>query len=150
MTVRVKADGATGAIAIYTYSGSDAPFTSPLSNIPSLLFHSDLRSISITSVVTGSVTLSAHSANTSGRQAYTLFAHGKGGTPYVEGRLTSPAYPLVGSVPVETQSQGYARLVHLGADATYVYLHEIYAAEQSTAYGTLGLTYEVYVSDVLL
>lgn len=148
MTVRLKADSDT--IAIYNYSGSDGPFTNPLGNIPSLLFHSDLRSISITSVTSGTVTLSAHSANTIGRQAYALFGHGKAGIPYVEGRLTGSGLPLVGSVPVETQTQGYARLVHLGADATYVYLHEIWAAERTTAYGSLSLAYQVYVSDVLL
>ncbi len=150
MTVKLYADGATGKLAIYNYSGSDAPFTAPLSNIPSLLFHSDLYSISITAVSSGSVTLSAHSANTSGRQAYALFAHGKGGTPYVEGRLPGYGYTLAGSVPIDTQSNGYARLLHLGADATYVYLHETYAAERTTAYGSLSVSYEVYVSDVLL
>lgn len=155
MTVRLHADGATGKLAIYNYSGSDAPFTAPLSNISSLLFHSDLRSISITGVQTGTATLPVRSANTSGRAAIALFAHGKAGFPYVEGRITSIggvgiSRPLVGSVPVVTQTQGYARLVHLGADSTFVYLHEVYAAEKTTAYAGLVLGYEVYVSDVLL
>lgn len=155
MTVRFHADGATGKLAIYNYSGSDAPFTSPLSYIPSVLFHSDLQSISVTGVSTGTATLPARAANTTGRAAIALFAHGKAGFPYVEGRITSIggvgiSRPLVGSVPVATQTQGYARLVHLGADSTFVYLHEVYAAEVSTAYAGLVLGYEIYVTDVLL
>ena len=156
MTVRLHADGSTGTVAIYTYNtADDLPFTDPYNHIDRLLFHSGLNAISVINVVTGSLTLNAIGANSAGRNNYTLFAHGISGTPYVEGRLTaiggsSVSRPLAGSVPVATQTQGYARLVHLGADATYVYLNEVYASEMSTSYSSLALSYEIYITDLSL
>ena len=155
MTVKLYADGTTGKLAIYRYSGNDNPFSDPLNNIGALLFHSDLRSISIINTVSSSVTLGAIGGNAAGRNTYTLFAHGISGTPYVEGRITSingsgASLPLAGSVPVATQASGYARWVHLGADATNVYLSEVYASERVTSYAAMTLGLEVYISDVTL
>lgn len=159
MTTRLKIDGTTGTAAIYDTSAGDAPFTTPLSHIDKLFFHSDLRSIGVQTVVTGSITLPARAANGSFNAVQNLYTHGLGGIPYVEGRITaiggSPvSIPLCGSVPVDQQSgvnaSSFARFVHLGANATHVVLSEYTETHFATAFGSLSISYEIYVTDVLL
>ena len=164
MTVRLKADGASGVVAVYDYAaGDDAPFTSPLSNVGRLFFHSGLPAVKIVSVQTGTTTLSAlnAAANTAGGNVYSslseekvLFAHGQGGIPYVEGRITSLAgsgvnIPLAGSVPIQ-RSFSHPRWLHLGADGTNVVLNTFITGYYQTNYASITVGYEVYVTDQLL
>jgi hypothetical protein len=158
MTVRLKADGATGKVAIYDYTtANDDPFTAPLSHVSRLLFHSDLQYPAIIDVRTGSITLPSVGTNTTERSvAYTLFAHGRGGVPYVEGAITSGlsrVVALCGSVPVQVGTSlgaAFPRVVHLGADATNVYLNEYGSTHETFAWGSVTLGWTVYVTDVLV
>lgn len=158
MTMRLKADGTSGTVAVYDYTaGNDNPFSNPLGDIPRLRFHSGLLYPAIVSTVTGSISLPAVSANTTDRNVrHTLFAHGRGGIPYVEGAITSGLSRVVGlcgSVPVQTgDSTGAAfpRVVHLGADATNVYLNEYGSTHETFGWSALTLGWTVYVTDVLV
>ncbi|MGE3284166.1 MAG: hypothetical protein AB7O13_24745 [Alphaproteobacteria bacterium] len=159
MSFRLKADGATGVVAVYDYTaGDDNPFTTPLSNVSRLKFHSALPAVGVVSVVTGSLTLSALAANNNDYRSYTLFAHGQSGIPYIEGRITAIGGSGVsrgfnGSVIVQQQSGGtnpvssFARWVHIGADATNVYLNEVISTHVSTVMSSLALSYEIYITD---
>jgi hypothetical protein len=164
MTFRLKVDGTTGKVAVYDYAaGDDAPFNDPTGNIPRVLFHSDLPSVSIIDVRSVSVSLSALDAafNTGGGNPYsslqqerTLFAHGRGGIPYVEGRIVSidgggVNIPLTGSVPLQ-QKFAYPRWVHLGADGTNVVLNTFLNAHYLSVYAAMTLGLEIYVTDLLL
>lgn len=159
MTMRLKADGTTGAIAIYSYdTANDAPFTTPLSNVSRLQFHSNLEYPAVVSIVSGTTTLPAVGVATHISTTHTLFAHGRGGTPYVEGYITSglgQQVGLCGSVIVQQNTGSssalrFARWVHLGADATNVYLHELGESIDTQGYASLDLGWTVYVLDTLL
>ena len=57
--------------------------------------------------------------------AFNLFRHGKAGTPFVLGYISNLGnVPLAGSVPIGTNDTVYGRFVTLGADATWVILHD--------------------------
>lgn len=158
--VRLYIEGSTGKAAIYETTSGDAPFTTPLSHIDKLYFHSDLDAISVQTVHTGTVTLPSRAQNGEYNATQNLFAHGLGGIPYVEGRLTkiggtSVSVPLCGSVCVYkgsgSEAGAFARWVHLGADATNVMLSEYTTTHLDTGgFGSLALEYEVYVTDLLL
>lgn len=164
MSVRLKVDGTTGKIAVYDYTaGDDAPFTSPMSNIPRLFFHSDLPAIKIIDVRSTTVSLSAlasGSAQVGGTfylgltEEKTLFAHGLAGIPYVEGRITaidggSVNIPLCGSVPIQ-QASSFPRWLHLGASATNVVLNTFLNGYANFDYPAISVTVETYVTDLLL
>jgi hypothetical protein len=156
MTFRFKADGVTGTVAVYDYTtADDDPFDDPTNHIDRLQFHSDLPAVSVASVSTGSITLGTRSANTNDMwdPPHVLFAHGRSGIPYVEGIIwydsaPSVIYPLVGTVPIQTSTSHFARLITLGADATNVVLHEQWASHVSTSLGSIDLSYEIYVTDL--
>ena len=155
MTVTMKADGVAGKVAIWTGAG-DAPFTNPLGNVGSLLFHSDLLCPAIIATYTGSITLPAVGVGTIFTANNALFAHGRAGTPYVEGYISSGLgsnVALAGSVIVQQGSglaASFARHVHLGADATNVYLHDYATTYYQQGFGALTLSWTVYVLDTLL
>lgn len=165
MTIRFRADGTTGKVAIWDGT-DDAPFTSPLSHIDRLHFHSDLPAIKVQSVHTGTVTLAACDSGTqalSGNylvsvfETKTLFAHGISGTPYVEGKITTidggaNVIPLCGSVPLQQQTNwaGLPRWVNLAADSTNVVLTAFVVGSVACDYPSIVLGYEVYVTDLVL
>jgi len=164
MTVRLKADG-TGKVAIYTYdTPDDVPFTSPLSAVSRLRFHTDLVYPRIINTQTRTITLPSVIANaqsdTDTTSTTTLFAHGLGGIPWVEGKITSglgQVVPLCGSVPVQrhstfpaTVSGSFVRLVHLGADSTNVLLNSFCVTEDVQTMPAVTITVVVYVTNILL
>jgi hypothetical protein len=148
------------ACAIWDQSAvGDAPFSAPLSYLPKIRFHSSLKYPAIIDTRSGiSVSLPAVAANLSHQQnQIQLFAHGKAGIPYVEGKITSGLsreVGLCGSVPVQTCGTGAAgqfpRVVHLGADGAYVYLKWYGTTYELSGFSALTLTLTVYVTDVLL
>lgn len=159
MTMRFRCDGTTGRTAIYDTSNGDAPFTSPLSNVSLLRFHSDLWSPSVT-VTTASLSLPNRRPNPStayrneGNTSHTLFAHGKGGTPMIKGYVVIGGVnvPLTGSIPLQIDDNGSGRFLAVGADATNVFVLEKWvfgtaAGNPSTA---ITLSFTVYVTDVIL
>ena len=136
----------------------DAPFSAPLSYLPQTRFHSSLRYPAIVSTVSGSIALPSVPAN---RREYSmaniLFAHGRAGIPYVEGAITSGLSRVVAlcrSVPIMTCGTGAAgqfpRVVHLGADATNVYLNDYGTTYELSGFASITLGWTVYVTDVLL
>lgn len=162
--MRLKVDGTTGTVAIYDYTaGDDAPFTSPLSNVSRLQFHSDLDWVKVVDVRTGSVTLPAVNAllaaasgnlYTSDDDEVVLFAHGQSGVPYVEGRVTvldgvSVNIPLGGSVPFQSFG-GLPRWLHIGANATDVLLNWYLPAHRNKNYAAMTISYEIYVTNMVL
>lgn len=158
MTVRFNVDGVAGVAAIYT-GDDDLPMSDPLSHVDRLKFHSGLHNIAIVSVHTGLTILPAVAPASYNRQPHTLFAHGKAGVPYVEGRITSfngvaRSTPLVGSIALAQQSgvehAAFPRIVHLGANATNVILNEASVAHQEQWWSAMSVGWEVYVTDVLL
>lgn len=154
MTYRFKADGVTGTVAVYDYTtADDDPFDDPTGNVGRLLFHSDLDAISVVDSVSDSITLPSRSANANDADTHVLFAHGRSGIPYVEGRIwydsdTSTVYPLAGAVPIEVAATGLLRVITLGADATNVVLHEQWATYFSSGFSAIDLSYEIYVTDL--
>jgi len=163
MTMRLKCDGVTGKVAIYDYTaGNDNPFTDPTNNISRLKFHSDLDSISVIAKVTGTITLPAMSAGAFRSAATNVYAHGRGAIPYVEGRITSIGgsgvdWAFLGSVPVvdgtaalggDTLNTGYQRILHLGANSTYVIINEM--SQARGIWPAVNIGYEIWVTDVTL
>lgn len=159
--MRFRCDGTTGRTAIYDTSNGDAPFTSPLSNVSLLRFHSDLWAPAVT-ITTASLTLpnrrpSGSAYRSSGDAQHTLFAHGKSGTPLIKGYVVIDGVnvPLSGSVPLldsAAPTTGVGRFISIGADATNVFVLEKYvygiaAGSPSTA---VTLTFHIYVTDVIL
>lgn len=177
MSIRARYD--SGKFAIYTIpsaaSTDNAPLTAPLSNLSRLKFHSDLDYVQIDSIVTGSVTLSAKSANTQQKNDTVLFAHGKASAPMVFGILTNMAdstgggksIPIASNtpVPILIPDGTYDRLstlkryVGLMVDDTYVYLREYGFVKKTNYTGTSGsisgwpsvtLNYSVSVTNFLV
>lgn len=144
-------DGAVAKSAIYTSSGSDAPLYDPLGNLANVKFHTDLAYPYLTQSVTGSITLPAVAANVTERNVNNiLFAHGVGAVPFIEGTITgglSRVVRLNGSVPVQVgtvvNGPQFPRMVHLGADATYVYLTDYGSTEENGGWPAITLSWRV-------
>lgn len=161
MTMKLKVDGTTGKTAIYDTSNGDAPYTSPLSNVSLLRFHSDLWSPAVT-IQSATITLpnrrpSGSAYRSSGDAQHTLFAHGKGGTPLVKGYVTIGGYkvPLTGSIPLmdaADSDSGVGRFICVGADATNVFVLEkwVYGTVAGNPSTATTLTFVIYVTDVIL
>jgi hypothetical protein len=166
-TVRINFDGAGGRVAIYTGIADDAPLTDPVGNPARTLFHSSLLYPSIVAVHTGSLSLPARSA------AYgpwpiefyqhTLFAHGRGGRPWIEGKWIGVGTggvdaPALGTYPIQDSQSMFTtgrstvnRWLHIGADATNVYAHEMVSVPVTPfAHAALTVSYEITIMDVLL
>jgi hypothetical protein len=153
MTVRMKVDGATGAVAIYDYAGHDLPLTDPQSHIPELYFHSGLDYPTVIRTVTGSITLDALPAHSNNVAAHTLFAHGRPGFPAIIGRITNlSATPVefTGSVPVQMDTYGFSRWCTIGADEVNVLLHEMWCTYESAGLSAITLDYEIDILSILL
>lgn len=162
MTVTFYCDGASGKAAIYT-GNDDLPLAAPLSYPERTLFHTDLPTIGIKSTVTVTMTTAnlgvwTGSEPRSGRESIILFAHSQAGTPYVEGIIVTGT-PLITSTFHQSQSNvtlagsvplGTYNFVHLGADASYVYLNHLYLRVPGSYTGYWSLTLKVFVTDYLL
>lgn len=158
MGYKFKADGTTGKVAIYEAT-DDNPFTDPLNYASRLLFHSDLAYPARIATITGSVSMPARNAPgsapyiTSGSAGYQVAAHGiSGGIPLVEGKLlgigtSGVDVPWVGSVPAQRTIFGSWRWLTLGADATYIYVHEMWGTAFSTSLAATTFNYEIHVLD---
>lgn len=118
--------------AIWTGEGDTAPFDNPLGNLGRVKFHSDLNYIQVIDERTFNVSCPARQNVKDATQIYPLYQHGRGGIPFVLGKLTVNGNPVAfcGSVPVQidpltfTHPRGFARWLTLGADATWVYVYE--------------------------
>jgi hypothetical protein len=149
-------DGAAGRAAVYISSGSDAPLTDPLGNLSNVKFHTSLAYPYLVYSVTGSITLPAVAANVTDYSVRnTLFSHGVGSLPLIEGRITSGLSRVVrlnGSVPVQVgtvvNGPQFPRVVHLGADSTYVYLSEYGSTEENGGWDAITLGWRVDVMSV--
>ena len=165
MTFRLKADVANGRVAVYDYpTADDNPYSDPLSYLSRIKYHSALGAIGRTATQTRTLSLASTSYNEYGvTNVHNLFSHGvSGGIPYIEGKITSIGgtsanIPLVGSVPVDHDTNyGCVRLLHLGADSTYVRIVEQYFTRFNdgmgvyTPFGSLSVGWEVWVTDLVL
>lgn len=139
---KLKADGSTGVVAIYTVEDTlidDDPFTDPLNHVDRIEFHSELDYLAVSSVQTGTLSLPSVSIGPLPYSTqHNLFAHGLGYQPLVLGYLEGFAgfnVPLMGTTILYGAADtfpngsvggddGWMRSVQLGADDTYVYLHE--------------------------
>lgn len=158
MAYRFKAEGVTGAVAIYEAT-DDAPFSDPLNNASRLIFHSGLAYPARVATITGSVSMPARNAPgaapyiTNGSAGYKVAAHGiSGGIPFVEGKLIGIGdggvdVPWVGSVPAQRTIFGAWRWLTLGADATYIYVHEMWGTAFSTSLPAAAFNFEIHVLD---
>lgn len=155
MTMRLKADGTTGRVAIYDTSAGDAPFSSPLGNVSRLRFHSDLWSPAITVASPVSVAFPdrrpAAGYRSQGNVQHVLFAHGLAGTPMIKGYVTigGVRVPLTGTIPLQIDDHGLGRFLSVGADATNVFVLEKWVFNTGTA-NPITLTFQIYVTDVIL
>jgi hypothetical protein len=161
---------ADGKMAMWMGAGDMLPFTTPLSYISRVKFHSDLDYLPIVSVIDRTVSLPEIPSTGSGQGSggrrglrtnlYTLAPHGMGFTPFVVGELsingTVSGKPMVmaGSVPVaQVTNDHYARFLSLGADATNVTVYE-YSPLRGFAPGNwvprpaVNVTIRTYVSAV--
>lgn len=164
MATRTRKDGTK--TAVYTVpsltSTDDAPLSNPLGNLSRVIFHSDLDYMAVQSTIqTGTLTLIARSGTAALTQRYNLFAHGLGYQPLILGALVGfegADRPLLGTIFLQTGSgtngmgtpnseQGWFRSVQLGADATYVYLHEYFLpGPTAQTFAALTLNWRILVS----
>lgn len=150
-TVRFKARGSDGRVAIWRDGSDEDPFDEPLAHLDRVLFHSDLNYPVIVSTHTGTLSLPAQSANTETNVNHPLFAHNLGGIPFVLGYVTIEGnrVPLAGSVPIAWNNAGVGRWLNLGADETNVCIHESSTA-LSSGYPAVDVDWTVFVTDVIV
>lgn len=153
--VKMRGEGATGNCAIWTGGEDNAPLNDPMNNLHRLKYHSALDYPKVISEWADNVTFAARTewmpslsggsgawgtTETTRVVTHTLFAHGRGGQPWVLGSIKIGGIDVAftGSVPVQqgvlsNASNGaaagdgkhpWARWVTLGADATHVRLFE--------------------------
>ena len=142
---KLKADGTTGKVAVYIVDDTaidDLPFTTPLSHLDKVEFHSDLDYLAVSSIQTGTLSLPTRTGTTPQTVRHNLITHGLGYQPMVLGCIVGfEGYntPLLGTTPIFMTSDVPAnhgirlRSLQLGSDATYVYLHE-YVMKADTGY----------------
>jgi hypothetical protein len=143
MTIRLRARGSDGRVAVYT--GTDnLPFEDPLAHLSRVKFHSSLdypkvideRTVNVTFPRRNNPTGSTTGINSSSGVSvatYTLFAHGRPGFPWVIAsfNIGGQKVSATGSVPVQqarnissNAAMNWGRWVTIGADATNVYAYE--------------------------
>ena len=145
------ARGSDGVVAIFT--GSDDVVSNPTADLSRVLFHSALEYPAVISITTQSIELPSRTTTpaTPVYAIHNLFAHGRGGIPFVFGIITNMGnLSLAGSVPVDGDPPFYGRFVTLGADGTNVVLHENTVGRSTTTYAARTLTVRVYITDLLL
>ncbi|WP_414461831.1 hypothetical protein [Hyphomicrobium sp. DY-1] len=135
--------------AIWKGETDTAPFTNPKANLSRVLFHSGFNYTKIIDQKPFNVYLPPRDKFQSASQTIPLYAHGRGGFPVIGGIITVGGQPIdfAGSIPVQLNNaglnptfwpQGFARWLSLGADATYVYVHEycVNYWSNSSSYGS--------------
>jgi len=149
-SVRFKARGSDGRVAIWRDGSNEAPFDDPLTYIDRVLFHSDLDYPAIVSTHTGTLSLPAQGGRTERNVNHTLFAHGLDGIPFVLGYITigGQRIPFAGSIPVQMETGGNARWLNLGADDTNVCIHEI--SGPRGALSAIDVDWTVFVTDTIV
>lgn len=121
---------ASGIAAIWEGTGDTLPFTSPLSHLSRLKFHSSLNYIRATKRLTYTLNIPATGAVAVKVASYTLGPHGVAGQPFIVGKIVVNGVPVAfsGSVPVHQFTTGdadpYARFLSLGVTATNIVVHE--------------------------
>lgn len=164
MARRFKVNGSK--VAIWDGETDELPFTTPLSYLSRVKFHSDLDYIQTVHEEPVTLSLPARSAVLQGTASHQLFAHGKAGIPFILGKVTIGGVPcaLTGSIPVQMGTNNgagggyYGRWIAIGADATYVYAYEYFVSagysggSSSTweSYPAMSLPITIYVTDELL
>ena len=158
MRPKLMADGAAGKVAVFMVDEENPhdrdPLDDPETHLSRVLFHSDLLYPIIISKRSGTLNLPARGANQDWTRAtHNLFAHGLDGQPLVFGRLTNVGngtVPLAGSVPLQTNSFGFARWLSLGADATHVRIVELWNSHRSGGFSAISVNWEVWVTHLFL
>lgn len=159
MTVRLRAEGDTGTVAIYT-GNDNAPFNNPLNNVSRLRFHSDLDYPKIVRTLTGTLTIAGLTSPDTRITTHQVGNHQQNGQPFCEGWIkvngTNPRVPLIGSVCIR-QGHGGANdrrgfggnWVHLGSNGTKVLIAEYSLAMQgdSKLASSVDIDYEIYITD---
>lgn len=164
---RMRMDN-TGKCAVYRVSDADAadytagndPFTTPLSHLSDVKFHSDFEYIPINEIVTGTLSLPSRSAGTGTYTNHTLFAHGAGAVPLLFAVFPDLAgsgqnVPAFGSVPVQGDDNsgsalnGFWRWLTISADSTNVYATEL-ALAQSSGFSSFNVDYKVFLSSLTI
>lgn len=132
---------ADGRVAIWDGPGDDAPFHNPVGYMSRVKFHSDLDYVRVVRIINRRITIPAIPSSGSGQsdpgsrvQSYALGAHGQPGTPFIVGVITVSGVPLAftGSVLVHHRpapnstsiDDSFGRFLALGADDTFMYVHE--------------------------
>lgn len=123
--------------AIWTGEGDTAPFDNPLGNLGRVKFHSDLNYIQVIDEKTFNVALPTRSNFKDANQIYPLYQHGRGGVPFVMGKVIVDGNNVAccGSIPIQMNVAGggggpnfwpigFARWISIGADNVWVYLYE--------------------------
>jgi hypothetical protein len=147
MSKKLHANGVTGAVSI---SEGSADLTSPLDNLGNIYFHSSLSYLSVSSTITGVLSLPSRTANNSdassayGSAVYNLGAHGLTSTPMLCGYLSAGTQPILGDVLVQAGGSASLRSVTLGADGTYIYAREIYL-NKDVSFASLSLDYKIII-----
>lgn len=151
MSKRLRIAGGVGAV---WDDASDAdPFTTPLSNLSRVKFHSGLDYIKVIDEQTVTVNFSSYPSGTLTQGSYTMFAHGQSGIPLVfaSALIGGNDVAFTGSIPVQFDASGYwARWVTIGADATNVYAYEYIRTPPGGAFfamSALNLAITVWVTD---
>lgn len=159
---RLYIDGPNGRVAIYDVTTLNAdlnnePLSDPLSYVPRLHFHSDLEYPKVIGTYTGTITLPAVGISSIYTAEYVVAAHGRAGTPYVEGKISVGGVwlPLAGSTivvqsgpPPVGASTAFGRFLALGANGTNIVIEEY--SVSSTAFGSVSFDFEIYLLDTLL
>jgi hypothetical protein len=176
--VTLRGRGSDGKVAIWT-GDDDDPFDSPLDHLDRLKFHSSLDYPKVIDEWSGTVNFPARTEHRSSpfsgyfadngvvTQSYTLFAHGRGGQPWILGsaEVGGANVAFVGSVPVQQAIDDFSpfgpepwvRWVSIGADDTNVYAFEytVVTRNASTEFSgirmpAISIPIKIWVTDELL
>lgn len=161
MSGRIKI--ANGVAAIWADAADDEPFTSPLSNLPRVKFHSQLNYIRAVSTVVATVSLPLVNTVFLRSASYNITpgGHGQNGQPFVLGHATVQGVKVAftGSICVQLPTNqygvvGYGRFLSIGADETNVYLHEytqLYgSASPIDTYAAIDIDVTCFITDKIL
>lgn len=152
---------ASGKVAIWDGETDELPFTSPLSYLSRVKYHSDLEYIKIVDVKTYTLNLPAIANALDVVGSFTLGAHGRPGVPFIVPIITIDGIPVAFTGSVCAHSTGdfdYGRWLAFGADATNCFVHQ-YAVQSGFSNGSPStwkqrpaqtFTINAYITDVLL
>lgn len=164
MTGRIKIS--SGKIGIWSDASDELPFTTPLSYLNRVKFHSDLAYIGVVSTITTTISLPSFSSGPERVASYNITpsGHGQSGFPFVIGKAVIGGHDIgfTGSVCVQKNESGaasdtyecYGRFLALGADDTNVYVHEYAVCSNGPTvwygYSALDVDIVCYITDRIL